>query len=77
MGKYDDFNLDLNKVKARENIGAASTASWEWISIVSNTLATNCLTVDGSHTCNCPSTDCSPSDMKACANVEARAIINC
>lgn len=66
MGKYDDFNLDLNKVKAGSENQPNGTI------LISVTLALKCQTVD-----NCPSTQCSPSDRTECRNVENEPILRC
>lgn len=76
MGKYDDFNLDLNKVKVREGVSSDSTG-WSCVISTMQTLASACFTFDGSNTCNCPSTDCSPSDMTACRDAEMAGIMRC
>lgn len=71
MGRYDDFNLDLKKAASRSGIDSASTGT------VFETIATACFTFDGSNTCNCPSTDCSPCDMTTSCRKADEQILRC
>lgn len=75
MGKYDDFNLDLKKAGIKEN-GEKGTGTITTVTTV-KTLATECFTFDGSNTCNCPSTDCSPCDMSTSCRRENEQIFRC
>lgn len=63
MGKYDDFNLDLKKIKGN---GEAQPMGITTVSPIIASVATECYTINGGNTCNCPSTACSPSDATGC-----------
>ena len=72
MGKCDDFDLDLKKVMSNNTASEAESV----VSIL-QTLATECFTFDGSNTCNCPSTDCSPCDMTTSCRRADPQIMRC
>lgn len=75
MGKYDDFDLDLKKAKSNNSTKGISTITT--VSPVMQTVATECFTFDGSNTCNCPSTDCSPCDMTTSCRRADPQIMRC
>lgn len=73
MGKYEDFELDLKKV----NSISQSTAATEGVicsyitSKIVDTYISFC-----NNTCDCPSRDCSPSDMTACNVAQGNERLN-
>lgn len=63
MGKYEDFELDLNKVSDISEPSAV-TDGFICTYITSKLVDTYISFCD--NTCDCPSRACSPSDMTAC-----------
>lgn len=83
MGKYEDFDLDLTKIKQNEknnftvNVTTTTTSpicSWGLESLINtgdSCMTKKCKTLD------CPSTDCSPGDMTTACNGRMDNALRC
>lgn len=83
MGKYEDFDLDLTKIKQNEKNmstvqGTTTTTSpiCSWVGESVLNTGKDCMT-QKCQTLACPSTDCSPGDMTTACNGRMDNALRC